>query len=525
MPTVRVLPGDRSITVAEADGRDLLSVLAAHGILLESECGGEGTCGKCLVELLEGTLTGICGGAAEPDRDGLYLACRCRPSTDCTVRVSGQATESSSPEEFLAASIGPFAAGPSPSGRLGVAVDMGTTTVVALLADLESGSALTVRSETNPQRSYGADVISRIAFAVGAGGEEPGIGVLQRVVVECIDRLIGHACEAAGAPLSGVESIVCVGNTPMQHFLLGVTPVRLGCLPYQAEFKEVEPRPAGSLGLASVPHATLRVLPNVASFVGADTVGCLLAVDSEQPGGLSVMVDMGTNTEMVTGRGEDRAACSAAAGPAFEGARLQHGMRAVPGAIGRVWLEEDHLAFETIGGERPLGICGSGVVDAVACLRRLGVIEVNGRMAGRAEYVLAEAAESGTGHAITITRQDVREIQLVKASIATGLGFLLERSGAGYGDIERFFVAGAFGNYLDIDNSRSIGLLPDLPPERFRPVGDAALKGACLALTGGRRTLDRARDIAFATDHVELAGSPDFQPRFIDALGLAPYGR
>jgi uncharacterized 2Fe-2S/4Fe-4S cluster protein (DUF4445 family) len=225
------------------------------------------------------------------------------------------------------------------------------------------------------------------------------------------------------------------------------------------------------------------------------------------------------------GRGDDRAACSAAAGPAFEGARLQHGMRAVPGAIGRVWTEEGRLAFETIGGERPLGICGSGVVDAIACLRHLDVIDANGRMQGCAEYVLAESAESGTGHAITITRKDVREIQLVKASIATGLEFLMERSGAGYDDIDRFFVAGAFGNYLDIDNSRSIGLLPDLPPERFRPIGDAALKGAYLALTGSQRALDRARDIAFSTSHVELAGDPEFQPRFIDALALEPYGR
>jgi uncharacterized 2Fe-2S/4Fe-4S cluster protein (DUF4445 family) len=524
LPALHVLPDGISIKVGEEDTRDVLELLTGSGILLESECGGEGSCGKCLVELTSGDLVDKTGAPAVPVYGRMYLACQSYPSTDCSVSVGGPAAGGDEFDAFIAGSIGPMPGRAGSARRLGLAVDIGTTTVVALLADLASGAPLAVESETNPQRAYGADVITRIAFSTDRRAARDGTAVLHEAIAACINRLIALLCDGSGASPRSIESVVCVGNTAMQHFLLGVTPARLGVAPYRAEFKEVEPRPAADVGLELSGEATLEVLPNIGSFIGADAVGCLLAVERERGPACSIMVDMGTNTEMALDDGRRRVACSAAAGPAFEGAHLAHGMRATPGAIKRARVSDGGLTFETVGGEPAEGICGSGIVDVIAALRRLGEIDARGRMPGQAEYVVVEAARSGTGRDITVTRHDVREIQLVKASIATGLTFLLERYGLGFEQVEKFYVAGAFGNYLDLANARFIGLLPDLPPDRFEPVGDAALKGAYICLTGGAPALERARRIAFETEHLELAGRPEFQKRFIESLRLERYG-
>ncbi len=524
MPVLRVLPRGADITFDEAGQPDLLEVLTAGGIPVESECGGEGTCGKCQVELLSGRLLDRSGGEAVPERGGLYLACRSVPAGDCVVRVPEAASVRGLVERLVAGSMGPLGGRPAETERLGAAVDIGTTTVVALLVDMESGEPLALESDTNPQRAYGADVISRISFSCDRKGGRDGTAALQEAVVGCINSLLARLCESAGQPGDNIESVVCAGNTAMQHFLLGVTPSHLGTAPYEAEFKEAEPRPASSVGLELPASATLEVLPNVRSFVGADTVACLLSIEEKAGKGPYFMVDMGTNTEMVLGLGSERAACSAAAGPAFEGAHIEHGMRAVPGAVDSVRLEEGEIAVTTIGDLPPVGICGSGIVDAVAALRRVGAVEPSGRMPGRQEYVLVPAARSGTGRDITVTRKDIREIQLVKASIATGMMFLLERFGLDCGCLARLFIAGAFGNYMDIGNARYIGLLPDLPAERFEPIGDGALSGAYICLVGGSAARERARSMAFGTEHLVLATRPDFQGRFLDNLDLDSYG-
>lgn len=524
MPVLRVLPNGIDITVGKDDARDVLELLTGKGIQLESECGGEGSCGKCLVELISGNLVDGMGVPAEPVYDRMYLACQSFLSTDCSVSVSGPPAGGDEFDAFIAGSIGEVPGRAGAAHRLGLAVDIGTTTVVVLLADLDSGALLAVESETNPQRAYGADVISRIVFSTDKSAAANGTAILQEAIVACINRLIAVLCDGSGASRQSIESVVCVGNTAMQHFLLGITPARLGIAPYEAEFKEVEPRPAAAIGLELPGGATLAVLPNIGSFIGADAVGCLLAIERERRSRCSIMVDMGTNTEMALGDGERRVACSAAAGPAFEGAHLAHGMRATPGAIKSARIRDGALTFETVAGEPAAGICGSGIVDVIAALRKLDVIDEQGRMREHAEFVLVGAADSGTGRAITITRQDIREIQLVKASIATGLMFLLERFGLGFEQVEKFYVAGAFGNYLDLANARVIGLLPDLPPDRFEPIGDAALKGAYICLTGGAPALERAREIAFETEHLELAGRPEFQKTFIESLRLERYG-
>jgi|BarGraNGADG00312_1021997.scaffolds.fasta_scaffold08150_2 uncharacterized 2Fe-2S/4Fe-4S cluster protein (DUF4445 family) len=519
MPVVRLLPEGRDISFEEGADRTLLDILAGACVLIESDCGGKGTCGKCAVELVRGTLEDPGGGPAPPVRGTLYLACQSVPSGDVELRVAHGPLESIHLERLISGGINlaPGAAGKA--ARLGVAVDVGTTTVVGLLADLDSGAPLAVESEDNPQRSYGADVISRIGFS----RSEKGTKILQQAVVGAINHIIARMCEKSGQEALHVESVVCAGNTAMQHFLLGIAPRHLGCAPYEAEFHEAPPRPAVSIGLDLPDAASLEVLPNIRSFIGADTVGCLLSIEREGRADRSLMVDMGTNTEIVLWRGGDRVACSAAAGPAFEGAHLTHGMRATPGAINAAWLQGRGIAYRSVAGAPPLGICGSGIVDVVAALRRLEVVEKSGRMRDYQEYVLVRASKSGTGRAITVTRGDIREIQLVKASIATGISVLLDALGIGYDELERFYVAGAFGNYLDIENARYVGLLPNLPPNKFVPIGDAALEGAYITLTGGEDARARASTIAQGTSHIELAARPDFQARFIDNLNLDSY--
>lgn len=524
MPVIRVFPSGMDMRFEAGRHSDLLDLLTANGVIIDSECGGKGSCGKCLVELLSGALLDRDGAPAEPERGDMYLACRGVPAGDCEIRVIGRPGDSSILDGLIAGSIGVVAGGAGPADRLGLAVDVGTTTVVALLADLDTRAPVAVRSETNPQRAFGADVVSRIAYSCETAGGRRGTDVLQETVVCCINRLVKALCDESGQDARRIERVVCAGNTAMQHFLVGITPEHLGMYPYEAEFKEIEPGPARSVGLELEPGAVLQVLPNIHSYVGADTVGCLLSIERRAIGACTLMIDMGTNTEMVLGADRKRVTCSAAAGPAFEGAHLEHGMRATAGAISSVWTDRHgNFEYRTVGAAPPLGICGSGIVDAVATMRRQGIVEECGRMPDRAQCVIVPAGESGTGHDITVTRNDVREIQLVKASIATGIGFLLEETGSSIEQLERIYVAGAFGNYLDIANARFIGLLPDIASERFEAVGDAALKGAYMVLTGGAEALERVHAIAYGTDHLELATRSGFQRRFLDNLDLEAY--
>lgn len=527
---LKVLPYDIDIDLSRAGEADLLELLTLRGILIESDCGGEGTCGKCLVELVEGVLLDLSGAPAVPVRDRLYLACGCRPAGGSVIRVETAGSARAAGFRGRVAGFRERIAGfregdrpsPGPRGGLGLAVDVGTTTVVAMLADLDDGSPLAVESETNPQRAYGADILSRIARSLEDRAGRSGIAVMQEAITGCLDELIDRACQRSGRRRADIRSIVCAGNTAMQHFLLGVAPRRLSKAPYVAEFKEPEPLPAGSLGL-DPPEAVVHVLPNIGSFIGGDVVACQLVMSETAPEGYAVMIDMGTNTEMVLVKGASRVACSAAAGPAFEGAHLEHGMRALPGAISEVEVRDGELVYRTIDDLPAAGICGSGIVDAIAVLREIGAVEEDGRMPGRAEYVLAPPEESATGRAVTVTRKDVREIQLVKGSIATGLKFLAEHRGVEFDSIEAVYVAGAFGNYLDVENARRIGLLPDLPAVRFRSMGDAALEGAYLCLVAGEPGLKLARRIAAETEYLDLAGRPDFQRVFINSLRLTGY--
>ncbi|HEC35655.1 MAG TPA: DUF4445 domain-containing protein [Anaerolineae bacterium] len=414
---------------------------------------------------------------------------------------------------------------PPSTPLLGLAVDLGTTTLAGYLLSLETGETLASAGVMNPQLTYGEDVMARITHAMQEAG---GARRLQDAASKGIGDLLKRLCVEAGARPDQVVEAVIVGNTCMHHLFLGLPTRSLGLAPYvPVESGPLEVR-AREVGLALAAGAVVYLLPNVAGFVGADHVAALLAARMDEVEVPTLLLDIGTNTEICLAADERLLSCSTASGPAFEGAHIRFGMRAAPGAIERVQLIEGEVLWETVEGRPPVGICGSGILDAVAQLRRAKVLSDRGGMAGSPqvqqgpngpEFVLVPAEASGLGQAITISRKDVGEIQLAKAAIAAGWQVLLKEMGIRENEIAQVIVAGAFGTYLDIEHAILIGMLPAVPLERFEQVGNVAGTGARMALVS-QAERERAACIARQVKYVELTTHPHFQERFTQALRL-----
>ncbi len=411
---------------------------------------------------------------------------------------------------------------------VGLAVDLGTTKIAGYLIDLETGEELVSEGLMNPQIAYGEDVISRLAYAVR---QPNGSDTMARVVREGLDQLVGSMCEAAGVERDQVAEGCIVGNTAMHHLLLGLPGRQLSQAPFVASTSSPMDVRSRDLGLHLAPDARIHVLPNVGGFVGADHVAMILGADLDKVDAVKVGVDIGTNTEIVLRRPSmgHLASTSCASGPAFEGAHIRDGMRAATGAIERVRMFEDDRGpeIDTIGGAPAVGICGSGIVDAVAELYRTGRIDFRGRLQADTEgvrrsekgleYVLAPAATNGIGRDVAITQGDINEIQLAKGAIECGISILLDATGTDPASVDEVVVAGAFGSYLDLDNAIAIGLLPRLPNAAYVQVGNAAGTGAKAALISLRERA-RARDIAHEAGYVELTTYPGFQRRFANSM-------
>jgi uncharacterized 2Fe-2S/4Fe-4S cluster protein (DUF4445 family) len=409
---------------------------------------------------------------------------------------------------------------------LGLALDLGTTKLAGYLLDLETGETLAVGGEMNPQLAYGEDVMGRITYAMR---EPAGARRLQRAAAEGIGDLLSRLCRQAGVEQSQVVEAVLVGNTAMHHLFLGLPTEPLGLSPYvpvQSDPLEVRAR---ELGLDLAPGAIVHLLANVAGFVGADHVAALLAARLDVADEPTLLLDIGTNTEICLAANGRLLSCSTASGPAFEGAHIRFGMRAAPGAIERVRLIEGNIFWETVEDQQPVGICGSGILDAVAQLRQAGVLDSRGSMdkgASRVregqdgpEFVLVPGETCGLDQDITISRKDVSEIQLAKAAIAAGWQILLDEGSLEEEQIARIVVAGAFGTYIDVEQAIAIGMLPRISLGRFEQVGNVAGTGARMALVSCKER-ERAAHIARQVKYIELTIHPDFQQRFTQALSL-----
>lgn len=427
-----------------------------------------------------------------------------------------------------------FESGDTTSECYGVAFDIGTTTIAAYLLDLNSGKQLSIAAAMNPQAQVGDDVISRINYTIQ---ESDGLDKMQSSVVAEMNNLLDLLCHGADVSPDQVYEATVAGNTCMMHLFLGIDPMHLAQAPYVPVVSKSMYIPSRTLGLKINEFGRVHALPGIAGYVGADTIGVILATDLYESDKLTLAVDIGTNGEIVLGSRNKMLACSTAAGPAFEGAHIQHGMRAASGAIDAVWFDDGEMKFSTIGGARATGICGSGLLDAVSCLKCAGIIEASGRivdadeipeeysyLCGKLvlgergnEFILASDGETSIGGPVVITQRDVREIQLAKAAIAAGIQTLMDRLEVRPEDLDRVVLAGAFGNYVRKESAIDAGMLPDVPIAKVHSVGNAAGEGAKLALI----SLDIREDadrIADSIEYVELTTDPGFQERFADAL-------
>jgi uncharacterized 2Fe-2S/4Fe-4S cluster protein (DUF4445 family) len=489
-------PLGRSLEVES--GSPLQDLLFANGV--EFPCGGRGKCKRCRVRVLSGKLT-----PTEEERQilgdadveaGWRLACRARVEGPVKLDVAQWETTILTDE-----SVFEF----TPSSGLGVAVDLGTTTLVAQLLDLATGRVLAVRTALNPQAAYGADVMSRVELAVAGGGAAK----LRDLIRDEIGRMVGELAEGHALDHRKVRDVVIVGNTVMHHLFCGLPLDNLARAPFETDGDGLVSFKARELAWPLPDGTRVRFLPCLGSFVGSDILAGIVATKMHQSDQLVALIDLGTNGEIVVG-GRDRMICaSTAAGPAFEGGRISMGMRAATGAISAVSVDDGRLSCKVMGGGAPRGLCGSGLVDAVAAGLELGAISARGRIKhGKSWEILSP---------VRLTQNDVRELQLAKGAIAAGVRILLARLGAAPSDVTRVYLAGAFGNYVSRASARRIGLL-DFPLDRIEPAGNTALLGAKLALFSADLGEELHSRVRSTTEHLSLAADPAFQDTYVDEM-------
>jgi len=419
--------------------------------------------------------------------------------------------------------------GDTSSRSYAAAVDVGTTTVEVELVDLTTGQSVDREVDYNGQVSRGEDVISRIIL----GSTEEGLDALQHLVVTTVASIMEQLLERTGVSRDDLVAYAVAGNTVMTHLLCGLSPASIRSEPYVAPASDLPVIRASDLDLPGAPEAVLFTLPCPASYVGGDIVAGLLASGIPWSSDLSLFIDIGTNGEIVLGNQEWVVACSCSAGPAFEGGGVLHGMRAAAGAVEQVRIDPDSLEpmVLTIGQVRPLGICGSGLIDCVAELFLAGALARNGEFvddiasprvredSNGCEYVVVFAEESGTGSDIVLTEADIANLIRAKAAVFAGISVLMEAVDVDFTDVSEVLVAGAFGRYLELEKVITLGLLPEVPLEKFKFLGNSSLLGARLAATS-RAMFQAAHRVAKKTTYLELSANAAFMEMYVSAMFL-----
>lgn len=588
---VRFMPQDVTVTVNE--GTDLLAAQIQAGLHPDAPCGGKGTCGKCLVNIVEGEPSGVqkacttkitcdmtvnlqTGGGHSILLEGVQRKIEIKSmvkSLNVTVKRCELGSNLSDWKRLklaVAEAAGIDEAAIVPNRRLianlyqtlqdndyslnvvmcgneildlrasadpvyVMAFDIGTTTIVGYLLDVTDGKEMAVSSMLNPQSQYGADVIERSNYAISDGVEE-----LSSLVHEALNQLIEKAVKQAGIAKESIYMISVVGNTCMHHLFAGISPKALVHAPYNPTISESMILKASDVEIDIFSDGRVMLLPNIAGFVGADTVGVLLATEFDTLEELSLVIDIGTNGEMVMGDKNRRIACSTAAGPAFEGAKITCGMRGAKGAIDHAKWEDGQFTYSVIGGGKPIGICGSGLMDIVTFLLEGGLMDEMGRMMDEDEYeseiaeacasriirveprnmkafLLADETESGNGEKVYLSQKDIREVQLAKSAMAAGVTLMADTLGVEISDIKKVMIAGAFGNYMSPHSACGIGMIPQELEERIVPVGNAAGEGAKIAVLN-EDEYERCKRMAVECEFLELATHPDFQDTYVDLM-------
>lgn len=476
-------------------GTPLQDVLFAYGV--EFPCGGEGTCRGCRVKLLGGHLPVTreeeLNLTPEEISQGWRLACRGKAEENLTLEIEQWETvilSDSSVFEF------------TPLTGLGIAVDLGTTTLVGQSVDLATGHVIGVQTAVNPQVAYGSDVMSRVRYAMVQGAPRLRDAIRSKIG-ELTSELAGHA-RANAVP----REVTIVGNTVMHHLFCDISVEPLSHVPFEPVRDGLEVFQASALGWKLAGDPPVRFLPCLGGFVGSDILAGLLATRMRESRDIIGLIDLGTNGEIIFGNRERMICASTAAGPAFEGGRISAGMRASTGAITEVTVERGKLKCHVLGDMTPRGICGSGLVDAVAAGLELGVIEPTGRLPRRVWMLVPP---------ISITQADVRELQLAKAAIAAGIRIVLRRLGAAPADVARVFLAGAFGNYVNRKSARRIGLM-DFPEQLIQPAGNTALLGAKMSLFPAKAGDGNFAQLKRQIEHISLAADREFQDIYVEEM-------
>ncbi len=589
---VRFVPDNKQVNVHA--GITILEAAGRAGIILNTPCGGAGTCRKCAVGI---------DSQKEP-----VLACQTRLQTDTVVtipqdsrfyqqqilqhgvetqirvspsirkvkfdaipqdsrklideldRINGYTVSGISPFVLDKFQQNAYQSGYSPStvvlrknctspGKdnresyevlcieqgdtqkelFGIAVDIGTTTVVAKLVDMQDGQVRAIEAMANPQIRFGDDVIARISHA----GSEEGYAQLHDVIIECLNQLIAGLCTKQQLDAAHIYELTAAGNTTMSHLLAGHPVTQLGQAPYKAHTTQAEDRNASQISLNINPCGNVHIIENIAGYVGSDTTAAALAVGMDKAKNINLLVDIGTNGELVLGTGEKMYSASCAAGPAMEGARIRQGSRAIDGAIEKIHIEDGDICVHVIGNVPARSICGSGIIDAVAVLLDLGLVDQTGRFLDREE--LAEDISpkilnrlttvedqpafilSHGDQPVCFTQRDVRETQLSKGAMRAGMELLLQKAGITADQIDQILLAGAFGNYIRRKSAFRIGLLPAVAHEKVIYVGNAASTGAQMILLSHEcRTI--AAELVQRIEYVEIAHMPEFQMVFAESM-------
>lgn len=479
-------------------GTVLADVLREAGGL-KMPCAGKGICGKCRVRasglLSEPDETEIKKLTRAERENGIRLACRTRVLGECEVSFEEEATRQT-PEEAL---LGLQPVRPLFEG-LGAAVDIGTTTLAAVLFDKNGFRARA--GADNPQSVFGADVISRMEKSM-AGERE----ALALCIKSGLTSLLEELANKGGCSPADIDTLVLTGNTAMLYFFTGRDPSALSHAPFAADWLAGEWLTAEQLGLPGI-QARAWLPPCVSAFVGADITTAMLSVRTEKPGNDRLLVDIGTNGEIVLWRQEGIFCCSTAAGPAFEGAGLKMGMQGTDGAVAHVRVAENGLAAEVIGDKEPMGICGSGVIDAVSCLLQTEDLDETGYLEDEEAVIAGE---------VRLFQEDIRKVQLAKSAICAGIKTMLHRAGMQPSELQELLVAGGFGSFIHLENAIAIGLLPEVELGKITVTGNAALMGAAMLLLD-KEKLPEAERLAAVAQTVDLASDAFFKECYMEGM-------
>lgn len=512
---LEIKEGNDDIQIRCQKGENLLYTLIKHNVYMSAVCGGNGRCGKCKVQIIEGNMAISSLDKKLLSRDeivqGIRLACHAYPAQDCTIKIPS--VEDELDFEIVSDSKGLIKEGNHhQEDYYIIAIDIGTTTIAINLVGVPNGRILNTHTRINKQRIYGADVISRI----WASNEDKG-KLLKKSIVRDLLEGIKEVMVGTNILKDKVKGISIVGNTTMTHLLMGYSCETLGIFPFTPVNIDFIEKSFKEIFSSDYLQTSVTILPGLSTFVGADITSGLLVSAFDKSQKVSMLIDIGTNGEMAIGNKDKILVCSTAAGPAFEGGNISCGIGSVPGAISSVSIEKDNVSYKTIKEDPPVGICGTGVIEITAELMKAGLIDETGLIDEKYSKDGFKIATDKNGKDIVFTQKDIREVQLAKSAIRAGVEILIKRFGVEYDDIGTIFLAGGFGLKINVKKAIQIGLVPEQFNGKIQAIGNSSLAGA-IEYSLDSNAKERAEKIVQNAKELQLSSDKDFNQYYMDYM-------